>query len=86
MLSIFNQLNVIYNEINVRLRKNLARSINTMSLNEYFQIMNSLKDIWWNLTAERFDKFMTKGQEYLNKEFDKRVLYFSFFNAGSRAA
>lgn len=74
MPSVFNQLNVIYNGVDVRLRRDLARPINTMSLDDYLQVMDSFKDIWWDLAAEKFDK-PTKGQGYPTKGYGRGLPY-----------
>ena len=45
MNSIFNQLNIIYNEINVELRKDLRRPFNTITLNTFLQNLDECKNI-----------------------------------------
>ena len=45
MKSIFNQLNIIYNDINVELRKVLRKSFNTIILNIFLQNFDECKNI-----------------------------------------
>ena len=51
--SIFNQLNVMYNGIDVKLRRNLKRPLFTITLNDYFQKFDDFKNIWWNITKKK---------------------------------
>lgn len=53
MNSIFNQFNVVYNDVDVKLKKDLRRFINTTFLNDYFQKLNDFKNIWWNLIKKK---------------------------------
>ena len=45
MKSIFNQLNIIYNDINVELRKDLRKLFNTITLNIFLQDFDACKNI-----------------------------------------
>ena len=53
MKSVFNQFNIIYNEVKVKLKKNLKRSTNMNIIDEYFEELNECKQIWWKLTNDR---------------------------------
>lgn len=46
MNSVFNQLNMMYNEINVKFRRDLRKLTNITLLNEYFLEFDACKDIW----------------------------------------
>ena len=43
--SMFNQLNIIYNEIETTLKKNLNKSSNTIPINKFLQELNECKKI-----------------------------------------
>ena len=45
MISIFNQLNIIYNEINAELRREFRKSFNIINLNIFLQDLNECKNI-----------------------------------------
>jgi hypothetical protein len=45
MFSSFNQLNIVYNEINAELRRDLKKSSKNTTINDYLQLLNDYKDI-----------------------------------------
>ena len=45
MKSIFNQLNIIYNDVKVKFRKNFKRLINMNTINEYLKEINECKQL-----------------------------------------
>ena len=51
--SVFNQLNIIYNGVEVKLRRDLRRFINMNIIDEYLKEIDECKQIWWKLTNER---------------------------------
>jgi hypothetical protein len=51
--SIFNQLNIIYNEVEMKLRRDLRRLDNTTIIDFFLQKMNECKNIWWSLVRDR---------------------------------
>ena len=53
MKFVFNQFNIIYNEIEVKLKRDLKRSTNMNTINEYFEELNECKQFWWKLTNDR---------------------------------
>lgn len=68
MNSMFNQLNVVYNGIDVKLRRDFRRSTNIITLDDYLQKLNGFKDIWWNLIKKKNkDIFDWKNQGFVNK-------------------
>ena len=69
--SIFNQLNVIYNDIKVKLKKDFRRFLNSITLNDYFQKLIDFKNIWWNLTKKKWNTFVWKNQKTVSKNYSK---------------
>jgi ribosomal protein L17 len=63
LTSSFNQLNIVYNEIDSELRRDLKKSTKNTTIDDYLQLMNDCKNIWWFLTrrnsryAENFANF-----------------------------
>lgn len=53
LTSIFNQLNVIYNGIDVEFRQVLKKPTNTTNLDTYLQEMDDMKEIWWTIARKR---------------------------------
>ena len=53
MKFVFNQLNIIYNDVKVKLRKNLKKFINMNIIDEYLKEIDECKQIWWKLTNKR---------------------------------
>ena len=45
MNSMFNQLNIIYNEIETTLQKNVKKSSNTITIDKFLQELNKCKKI-----------------------------------------
>jgi hypothetical protein len=56
MISSFNQLNIVYNEIDAELRRDLKKSFRNTTIDDYLQLLNDCKNIWWALTK--------RNQEY----------------------
>jgi hypothetical protein len=46
MGSTFNQLNIVYNGVEAKLRRDLQRPTNESTIDEYLQDMNNCKEIW----------------------------------------
>jgi hypothetical protein len=45
MTSSFNQLNIVYNEIDAELRRDLKKSSKDITIDDYLQLLNDCKDI-----------------------------------------
>ena len=73
MNSMFNQLNIIYNKIETTLRRNVKRSSNTITMNEFLQELNECKKIWWFLIKDWRNQNTIR--EYENWNYDKRNQY-----------
>jgi hypothetical protein len=71
MTSSFNQLNIVYNEIDAELKRDLKKSSKDITIDDYLQLLNDYKNIWWSLTKrnqEYSDYFINISQE-TNKQF-----------------
>ena len=70
MRSMFNQLNIIYNEIDATLKRDLNRSSSTSTIDEFLQKLNEHKKIWWNLTKQ--ERNQNVDREYDNQKYTSR--------------
>ncbi len=79
MISSFNQLNIVYNEIDAELKRNLKKSFKNTTIDHYLQLLNDCKDIWWFLT-KRKQKYAAHFTNFsqTNKQFQFN-LSFTFF-------
>ncbi len=50
MISLFNQLNIIYNEIDAEFKRDLKKFFKNTTIDDYLQLLNDCKNIWWFLT------------------------------------
>lgn len=55
--SVFHQFNVVYNEIDVKLNKNLKQFLNTTLLNNYFQELNNPQKYLMKFNQKEKTKF-----------------------------
>jgi hypothetical protein len=71
MSSSFNQLNIVYNEIDSELRRDLKKSSKNTSINDYLQLLNDYKNIWWSLTRrnQEYAEYFTNSSNAANKSF-----------------
>ena len=47
--SMTNQIAIIYNDLDVKFRRNLIKSFNVFSIDLFLREMNDVKEIWWQL-------------------------------------
>jgi hypothetical protein len=88
LTSSFNQLNIVYNEIDAEFRRDLKKSFKETSIDEYLQFLNDCKDIWWALTkrnqkySDNFTTFShaTSKQFQFNADFKFYDIRSEFFN------
>jgi hypothetical protein len=70
MTSSFNQLNIVYNEIDVELRRDLKKSFRDTTIDDYLQLLNDCENIWWFLTkrSQEYSAYFTNFSQ-TNKQF-----------------
>ncbi len=51
MSSAFNQLNIVYNGIDPELRRDMRKPTKDTTIDDYLQLLNDCKDIWWSLAG-----------------------------------
>lgn len=73
---IFNQLNIIYNDIDVKFRRDFRRLSNVIIIDVFLQKMNECKNIWWDLikrNQKNFNKlvYFNKQNQFSNSTFDR---------------
>ncbi len=70
MTSSFNQLNIVYNEIDAKLRRDLKKSSKNITIDDYLQLLNDCKDIWWSLTTrnQKYSEFFTNYSNFNDKQ------------------
>ena len=61
MKSIFNQLNVVYNDIEIKLRRNLHKLINIITIENFLQKLDACKNVWWNIIKTKRLNVMKKS-------------------------
>jgi hypothetical protein len=54
LISFFNQLNIVYNDVNLELKRDLKKLLKNTIINDYLQFLNVCKDIWWFLATRDF--------------------------------
>jgi hypothetical protein len=71
MTSTFNQLNIVYNEIDAELQRDLKKSSKDTTIDDYFQFLNDCKNIWWFLAKrnQKFVEYFTNLSYNANKSF-----------------
>lgn len=67
--SIFNQIAIIYNNLNIEFRRDLTKSINVKTLKKFLKKMNNFKKIQWQLIYGHFKNYK---DVFINKDFQKR--------------
>jgi DNA-binding transcriptional MerR regulator len=71
MTSTFNQLNIVYNEIDAELRRDLKKSFKDTTIDDYLQFLNDCKNIWWFLVKrnQKSAEYFTNLSYNVNKLF-----------------
>jgi hypothetical protein len=71
MTSSFNQLNIVYNEIDAELKRDLKKSSKNITIDDYLQLLNDCKDIWWSLTKrnQEYSDYLINTSQETNKQF-----------------
>ncbi len=83
MFNFFNQLNIVYNDIDSELKRDLKKWTKDITIEDYLQLLNDCKNIWWFL-VER-DLF-TNFYHNTDKSFQFNSIFrfyenrFEFFN------
>jgi hypothetical protein len=57
MINSFNSLNIMYNEIDAELRRDLKKLCKNTTIDDYLQLLNDFKNIWWSLTRRNQNYF-----------------------------
>lgn len=74
MKFIFNQLNIIYNDIDVKLRRDFRRFSNITFIDIFLQNMNECKNIWWDLARRQIDLktvYFNRQDQFQNSSFSR---------------
>ena len=62
MKSVFNQLNIVYSDIEVKMRRNSHKLINTITIENFFQKFNACRNVWWNIIKKKQNWMSWKNQ------------------------
>ena len=72
-MSVYNQVYLIFNDLNVEFQKNLDMSTDTTDLNSFLQKLDLKKKIWWTLRSRsRFVKSMNEISDNRNYRYENR--------------
>ena len=72
-MSVYNQIYLIFNDLDVEFQKNLNIFIETTKLNAFLQKLDLKKKIWWTLRSRnKFDRFMNETNDNRNYRYDNR--------------
>jgi hypothetical protein len=70
MTSSFNQLNIVYNDIDVEFRRDLKKSFKNTTIDDYFQLLDECKNIWWSLTRRnsKYSEYFANFSDTTDKQ------------------
>ena len=63
-MSTYNQMYLIYNDLNIEFRRNISISNENINLNEFLQELNRKKEIWWAIDYRNRENLQHQRQEY----------------------
>jgi hypothetical protein len=78
MTSSFNQLNIVYNDINAEFRRDLKKSFKNTTIDDYLQLRNDCKNIWWFLTRRENVEYFANFSYTANKssQFNSNIRFY----------
>jgi hypothetical protein len=90
MINFFNQLNIVYNDIDSELRRDLKKSFKDITVDDYLQLLNDCKDVWWFLAARDYFTNFSRNTDksfqfnsifrFYENRFDFFFNQFTFYN------
>ena len=75
--SISNQVAIIYNDFDIKFRRDFTKSINVITLESFFKEMNDFKKIWWQLTYRHFRNYRNKDKNFQRRNYESRKSFYS---------
>ena len=67
-ISIYNQIFLIYNELDLEFRRDLSLSSDSTNMNTFLTQMKNKKKIWWALDAKHRDAYIASAENQRNLE------------------
>ena len=72
-MSVYNQIYLIYNELNLKFRRDLSISLKFIDMNSFISKLNVKKEIWWELELKNRVEY---NQEYF--EYQQRQIFHDY--------
>ena len=71
-MSVYNQIYLIYNDLDLKFRKDLSISLETTKMNEFLSDLDFKKEIWWEINSKNkmsYNSIYTKYSRFVEEYF-----------------
>jgi hypothetical protein len=71
MINTFNHINIICNEIDAKLKRDLEKSSKNTTIDDYLQFLNDCKNIWWFFAKRnlKYSDYSSNLSQKTNEQF-----------------